>query len=354
MKKITLKSIAKIVCVALLFLSGLNISAQRQMLAEWNFTNNSLKSDTFNLDFQLPPNTASNNADETGGEKDNTFTINGSKGGGTTPFLTTAINSGKFTISMSFASWSFGTSQGNDYWGVYILDSEDQQIGYFRFITQDKLSSNPPYIGSSLYASFINPEDASFNNGGTLKAGVLSRGQSSTDYTAGNLPITVNLTIDFDNDNYVVWLGDTTPEDDLGNEAGSSWDGRFAGYTGTIKFDRTIAALKWQWGGNGGGNQFVELDRVAVYLGQNATASVEDFDKFNFSYYPNPSKNTINVSANDAIESIEVYNLVGQLVVDKKMNTINSNIDISDLNRGVYIMKVKINGTQGSYKLIKE
>lgn len=354
MKKITTKNITRIFCVVLLSFASTNIKAQKQVLAEWSFTNNSLASDLYNLDFQLPPNTVANNADETGGAKDNTYTINGNKGGGTTPFLATSINSGKFTVSMTFASWSFGTSQGNDYWGVAMLDSEDQQIAYFRFITQDKLSSNPPYIGSSLYASFINPEDGSFNNGGTLKAGVLSKGQASTDYTAGSLPVTVNLTIDFDNDSYVVWLGDTKPEDDLGNEDGTSWDGRFAGYTGTIKFDRTISALKWQWGGNGGGDQFIELDHVSVYLGEEATASVEDLSKFNFSYFPNPSKNIVNLSANDNIQSIKIFNSIGQQVLSKELNNSTSNIDISTLSKGVYIMKVLIGDTEGSYKLIKE
>lgn len=347
MLKIT-KTLKKGLLIALLNLSAISMMGQKQILQEWNFTNNSLASELYNLDFGLPPNTAVNNVDETGGAKNNTYTINGNSGGATTPFFSPSVNSGKFTVSMTIASWSFGSSTGNHYWGISMVDSEDIQIAYFRFITQDKLSSNPPYVGSSLYASFVNPDNGSFNNGGTLKAGVLSKGAASTAYT-GTLPVTVNLTIDLDAQTYVVWLGDTKPADDNGT---SAWSGRFAQYTGPISFNRTIAGLKWQWGGASG--HFIELDRVAIYLGADAALGVQELEKFDFSYFPNPSKDMINLTANDAIESVEIHNMVGQKVIDKTLNMRNPSVDISSLPKGVYIMKVTIGDTHGTYKLVKE
>lgn len=350
MKKITKLSLNKVLLFTLLnfFITGL--MAQRQVLQEWNFTNNSLASELYNTDFGIPSVTAGNNNDETGGAKDNTYTINGASAGATTSFFQTSINSGKLTVSMTLASWSFNNSDANNaYWGISMMDGEGTQITYFRVITQIKEG----YIGTMLFTSFINPDDASFNNGGVLKAGALARGQASTDYTESTLPVTVNLTIDFDNDSYVIWVGDTNPGDD----DGSKWGARFAQYTGTISFNRTISQMRWQWSANknGGGLQdFIELDRVLIYRGEDATASVKDLKQFNFNFYPNPTKNEVKLSANDEIKSVEVYNLLGQSVINKKLNMKEPKIDVSDLSKGVYIMKVTIGESLGSYKFVKE
>ncbi|MEP3838789.1 MAG: T9SS type A sorting domain-containing protein [Algibacter sp.] len=43
--------------------------------------------------------------------------------------------------------------------------------------------------------------------------------------------------------------------------------------------------------------------------------------------------------------SVEMYSLIGQKVISKT-NLVNSKLDISNLNRGIYILKV--NATDGS------
>jgi len=73
----------------------------------------------------------------------------------------------------------------------------------------------------------------------------------------------------------------------------------------------------------------------------------------NFSFYPNPARNILNVKANDNIENIAIYNLLGQKVISKNVNAFRSNINITSLTTGLYILKANINGKSGSYKLIK-
>ncbi|MBV1922404.1 MAG: T9SS type A sorting domain-containing protein [Flavobacteriaceae bacterium] len=73
----------------------------------------------------------------------------------------------------------------------------------------------------------------------------------------------------------------------------------------------------------------------------------------NFSFYPNPSDNSIHVNALQTIENVSIYNMLGQLVVNNKIDSLNSEINISNLSAGNYIMKVSIDGYIGTYKLVK-
>ena len=84
------------------------------------------------------------------------------------------------------------------------------------------------------------------------------------------------------------------------------------------------------------------------------TAGIEDLKQFNFSYYPNPTKGKLHLSALENIEDVELVNLLGQNVLSEKLNSRNSTLDISHLTKGIYIMKLSINGAVGAYKIIKE
>ena len=55
-----------------------------------------------------------------------------------------------------------------------------------------------------------------------------------------------------------------------------------------------------------------------------------------FSVYPNPSSDVLNIRTNEPIDKVELYNTIGQLIVAKK----TTNINISSINIGVYILKI--------------
>lgn len=73
-----------------------------------------------------------------------------------------------------------------------------------------------------------------------------------------------------------------------------------------------------------------------------------------FSFYPNPSNNTINLNAKEKINSVIFYNQLGQEVKKANIDTINSQLDISDLPNAIYFMKVQIGNTVGVVSVIKE
>ena len=72
-----------------------------------------------------------------------------------------------------------------------------------------------------------------------------------------------------------------------------------------------------------------------------------------FSFYPNPSTDIINLSANQKIESVALYNLLGQQVFTSNVGATSSFINVSHLSTGTYVMKVSIDGQVGTYKLLK-
>lgn len=54
------------------------------------------------------------------------------------------------------------------------------------------------------------------------------------------------------------------------------------------------------------------------------------------------------------ISTIEIYNLIGQLMISKKINTTDTAIDMSKFQSGNYILKVATDNGTKTFKIIKE
>ncbi|SRX55619.1 T9SS type A sorting domain-containing protein [Aequorivita sp. CIP111184] len=82
--------------------------------------------------------------------------------------------------------------------------------------------------------------------------------------------------------------------------------------------------------------------------------STSDNSIAGFSYYPNPTTEVLNLSSVDNIERVSIYNLLGQMVIDSRVDATTSQMDVSALSTGTYLMKVTVNGQVGTYKLVKD
>ncbi len=65
------------------------------------------------------------------------------------------------------------------------------------------------------------------------------------------------------------------------------------------------------------------------------------------------SNGTLTMRAQENINSVAVYNMLGQQVYNANVNAMQSTVDMSNLSNGTYIVKVNINGTEGSVKVIR-
>ena len=100
-----------------------------------------------------------------------------------------------------------------------------------------------------------------------------------------------------------------------------------------------------------GNNRIVNTTVDVGAYEYDATLSTDDFNTFSdFSVYPNPTNGILNVKSNEEIVQIELFSLEG-----KKVKLIaSSSIDISDVTRGIYFIKVQTAlGSLGTKKIIK-
>lgn len=77
--------------------------------------------------------------------------------------------------------------------------------------------------------------------------------------------------------------------------------------------------------------------------------SGNDNEKWHLS--PNPASNTFSISGNEAIESVEVYDLTGKKVLTGNIAT---DINISSLRTGIYVVKIKSDTGTSALKLVKD
>ena len=90
-----------------------------------------------------------------------------------------------------------------------------------------------------------------------------------------------------------------------------------------------------------------------ISLVATATASTEDIFAANFSVYPNPATNLINISSVKSIEKAEIFSIIGKRVVSTT-SLKNNKIDVSSLAKGVYILKLVSGDVVGTRKIIIE
>ncbi|WP_238567924.1 T9SS type A sorting domain-containing protein [Flavobacterium sp. ASV13] len=87
------------------------------------------------------------------------------------------------------------------------------------------------------------------------------------------------------------------------------------------------------------------------------TLGTQDFEFSNyFVVYPNPVKDVLNISTKQSIEiqSLEVYDILGQIIIAVPNAKSVSNIDVSKLKAGNYFIKVKLDKGTSSMKFIKK
>ncbi len=87
---------------------------------------------------------------------------------------------------------------------------------------------------------------------------------------------------------------------------------------------------------------------------QNSIVGVEENSFEGFKFFPNPAQEILNLSANNTIENVSLFSLLGQKVMNTSVDQNNSSINIASLTPGVYLMKVMIDGKSATYKIIKQ
>lgn len=79
----------------------------------------------------------------------------------------------------------------------------------------------------------------------------------------------------------------------------------------------------------------------------------EDFNEDEFSVYPNPVINKLNINSTSIVDAVAVYDILGKAVINTTPGIASPTIDMSGLNSGVYLVNVVIGDTSKTLKVIK-
>jgi hypothetical protein len=125
----------------------------------------------------------------------------------------------------------------------------------------------------------------------------------------------------------------------------------------TFEFQVNNVATLADWNnGYAGGQSYQDGSPASVDFAFNAsisvTSGVTELISSNFSIYPNPAKDVLRINTNQSIEEITIYNVSGALV--KTIINSTSSINISDLNKGMYLLFVKTADGIKQTRFIKE
>ena len=85
-----------------------------------------------------------------------------------------------------------------------------------------------------------------------------------------------------------------------------------------------------------------------------STLADQDFDMTQFSYYPNPVINLLNISYSQEMTNVKVYNMVGQQLLNKNVNATSTKVDMSGFANGAYFIKVSTENATKTVRVIKK
>ncbi len=100
-------------------------------------------------------------------------------------------------------------------------------------------------------------------------------------------------------------------------------------------------------------NFSVITQSVSLCTGFVTSSGVETRD---IKIYPNPSKDIFNVRCDcfDNSSSYRIYNALGQLMIEQKLFSITTQIDLSKYPAGLYYLKINTQNGEEITKLLKE
>mgnify|MGYP000442135969 CR=1 FL=1 len=78
-------------------------------------------------------------------------------------------------------------------------------------------------------------------------------------------------------------------------------------------------------------------EATAVFM---LPSTLDDVVENNFSIYPNPAANSINISNNETIDRVHIFDIKGSLIFSQSDQKKSTFIDVSNFAKGVYYVKV--------------
>lgn len=216
----------------------------------------------------------------------------------------------------------------------------------------DVTNSNPTIntyisnLGTDIFEFIINSNDIYISKEGNTGDGKILKGNISStntpvDFLTGAFSGPTGMTVE-NNELYFSDLNFDLAKIDLSSSPVT------ASNILTIA-NRTISDMDFDSSGN---LYLIDRENGEVLKVDNSTLSIQELNKNSYSIYPNPAKNIINIrlTENNQLKNLNITNLFGQ----KVYSTNEKNIDVSNLQTGIYILNVKTEKGIVTEKIIKQ
>jgi hypothetical protein len=79
----------------------------------------------------------------------------------------------------------------------------------------------------------------------------------------------------------------------------------------------------------------------------------DDFRANNFSIYPNPIIDVLNIRSANVVDAIAIYDVSGKLIIETAPDIISPSINVNTLTSGVYLVKITIGDDSKTVKVVK-
>ena len=270
---------------------------------------------------------------------------------GNSTWATESGTAGDFLISSGKAVIQHGTPS-EDVKFSFDSGAGDVYVGFD--FSVDNLGA--PYSGGTDYEYFAHIDfkarlDVQAGaNGGDFTVGISSGGSTAeanwnTDLTFGE---TYRVILKFDQVTGLaqLWINPSASSD-------TSISGTESGAATVENFDLRQS--------DSSENETVRLDDLMigktfndVLVFESATASVKNNAIEGFATYPNPVTNkefTIS-SRSTSVKEVAIFNLLGKQVLSSSFSGVKSNVDVSTISAGIYILKVTEEGKTATKKLV--
>ena len=93
---------------------------------------------------------------------------------------------------------------------------------------------------------------------------------------------------------------------------------------------------------------------IHFITGQGVVNGLNDVEGVSSSVYPNPAKDNVNIASKAKIERVEMFNMMGQKVSEKSVNSMITSVNVANLNAGTYVVKVYTNAGVATKKIVVE
>lgn len=103
-----------------------------------------------------------------------------------------------------------------------------------------------------------------------------------------------------------------------------------------------------------GGGGLITSGWTGPFTFSTSVLSLEENTIEGFSWFPNPINDKIELKAEQKIDHVIVYDILGQKVLEEKPNTLSSTLNMSLKSQGWYFLKIRIADKTGVYKIYKE